>query len=355
VRVDGDRIAGVGAGRPAPEAVAVDLGDAVLAPGFVDLHTHGGGGAAYTDGAQAAETARSTHLAHGTTSTMASLVTDTVDRLVEQVRALAPLVEQGELIGVHLEGPWLAERYRGAHDPALLRPPTPADVDRLLEAGPIAMVTIAPELPGGLDAVRRLAEAGVLVAIGHSDATYAQALEAFAAGARVVTHLHNAHRPLHHREPGPAQAAIDTPGVVLELIADGVHVHPAVVADALRTRAGRVALVTDAMAAAGAGDGDYLLGPLTAVVRDGVARIGGPDGPIAGSTLTLDRALRYAVHTAGVPLDVALDALTRVPADVLGRADLGRIAAGARADLVVLSPELQVTRVLRAGRWIGAE
>lgn len=358
VRVEGDRVTEVGDGLPhgssgsagRDEWVATDLGAVTLAPGFVDVHSHGGGGAAYTDGVEAAGIARAAHLAHGTTSTMASLVTDTVDRLVDQVRALAPLVARDELLGVHLEGPWLAERYKGAHDPELLRAPSPEDVDRLIAAGPVAMVTLAPELPGAAEAVRRFVEAGVLVAVGHSDATYDQALGAFAAGARVVTHLHNAHRPLHHREPGPAQAAIDTPGVVLELIADGVHVHPAVVGDTLRTRAGRVALVTDAMAAAGAGDGDYRLGPLTAVVRDGVARIGGADGPIAGSTLTLDRAVRLAV-ARGIPLAEAVAAASRVPADLLGRADLGRIAPGARADLVVLDADLAVARVMRAGHW----
>lgn len=352
VRVEGDRIRAVGADRPTdPGAAAVtDLGAVILAPGFVDMHAHGGGGASYTDGAAAAEVALATHRAHGTTAGMASLVTDSIERLAEQVRALAPLVERGDLLGVHLEGPWLAERYHGAHDPGLLRPPTAADVDRLLDAGPVAMVTLAPELPGGMAAVRRLVDAGVLVAVGHSDATYEQARAAFAAGARVVTHLHNAHRPLHHRDPGPAQAAIDTPGVVLELIADGVHVHPAVVGDTLRTRVGRVALVTDAMAAAGAGDGVYRLGPLTAVVRDGVARIRGTEGRIAGSTLTLDRAVRLAVDV-GVELGAAVDAATRVPADLLGRPDLGRLAAGARADLVVLDADLHAARVMQAGRW----
>ncbi|HPF82265.1 MAG TPA: amidohydrolase family protein, partial [Tetrasphaera australiensis] len=178
VRVEGDRITEVGDGLPPgptgsagrDEWVATDLGAATLAPGFVDVHSHGGGGAAYTDGVEAAGIARAAHLAHGATSTMASLVTDTVDRLVDQVRALAPLVACDDLLGVHLEGPWLAERYKGAHDPGLLRAPSPEDVDRLIAAGPVAMVTLAPELPGASEAVRRFVEAGVLVAIGHSDA-----------------------------------------------------------------------------------------------------------------------------------------------------------------------------------------
>lgn len=353
VEVANGRVMAVGGG-PAYRSGAgtiVDLGDVTIAPGFVDLHAHGGGGASYTDGAQAATLARAMHLSHGSTSGMASLVTDTVERLADQIRALRPLVDRVDLLGVHLEGPWLAPRYRGAHDPSLLRTPSGEDVDRLLRAGPIAMVTIAPEVPGGLAAICRLVDAGVLVAIGHSDATYAEARTAFAEGARILTHMHNAHRPLHHREPGPAQAALGSPGVILEVIADGVHVRPAVVADILRTRPGRVALVADAMAAAGAGDGDYRLGPLNAVVRGGVARIGGPDGPIAGSTLTLDRALRWAVDS-GVEFSVALSAATRIPADVIGRGDLGRLTPGARADLVVLDPSLRVTSVMRGCHWI---
>ncbi|MBK6887825.1 MAG: amidohydrolase family protein [Tetrasphaera sp.] len=353
VEVANGRVMAVGGG-PAYRSGAgtiVDLGDVTIAPGFVDLHAHGGGGASYTDGAQAATLARAMHLSHGSTSGMASLVTDTVERLADQIRALRPLVDRVDLLGVHLEGPWLAPRYRGAHDPSLLRTPSGEDVDRLLRAGPIAMVTIAPEVPGGLAAICRLVDAGVLVAIGHSDATYAEARTAFAEGARILTHMHKAHRPLHHREPGPAQAALGSPGVILEVIADGVHVHPAVVADILRTRPGRVALVADAMAAAGAGDEDYRLGPLNAVVRGGVARIGGPDGPIAGSTLTLDRALRWAVDS-GVEFSVALSAATRIPADVIGRGDLGRLTPGARADLVVLDPSLPVTSVMRGCHWI---
>ncbi len=352
VRVQHDQIVGVGPGDPAGDATR--LGSVTVAPGFVDMHCHGGGGAAFTDGADAARVVLATHLRHGTTALLASLVTDRVEVLEQQVRALAALVAADQLLGVHLEGPWLADAYRGAHDPALLRDPHPGDVERLLAAAPgaVRMVTLAPERQHGLAAVARLVEDGVVAAIGHSDATYAQAGAAIEAGASVVTHLFNAHRPVHHREPGLALAAAEDPGVTLELVADGVHVHPALVGDVLRTRVGRVALVTDAMAAAGSGDGSYRLGPLAVQVRDGVARVGGPTGPIAGSTLTLDRALRCAVHAAGVDLLTAVTAATRVPADALGRPDLGRLAPGARADLVVLDDDLQVRAVMRAGAWL---
>ncbi|GGC82133.1 N-acetylglucosamine-6-phosphate deacetylase [Tersicoccus solisilvae] len=356
VRVEEGLIAGVGEGtapRAATGADAVDLGDATLAPGFVDLHQHGGGGAAYTDGPDAARTAIAAHRRCGTTSMVASLVADTVDRLEAQVRALAPLVETGDLLGVHLEGPWLSPAHRGAHDPARLIAPTADDVRRLLAAAPgtVRMATIAPELDGALDAVAALSAAGVLAAVGHTDATLDQGRAAVAAGARVGTHLFNAERPLHHREPGVILALLEAPEVVVELIADGVHVHPAMVRHAAASAAGGFALVTDAMAAAGAPDGAYRLGPLQVEVAGGVARVAGTD-TIAGSTLTLDRAVAFAVREAGLAVDTAIRAASTTPADVLGRTDIGRLAPGARADAVVLDAALTVTRVMRAGAWV---
>ncbi len=365
MRIEGERIVAVGAGtRPAATPTAhrggarhTDLGGLTLAPGFVDLHCHGGGGASFTDGAVAAERVRQLHLAHGTTSIMASLVTDRVERLADQIHALAELVTADLLLGVHLEGPWLATAYAGAHDRGRLRAPSPEQARRLLDiaSGAVRMVTLAPELDADRATTSLLRERGVVVAIGHTEATYAQTRATIDAGARVITHVFNAHRPMHHREPGPALAGLADPRVVVELIADGVHVHPAIVRDTLLTRPARVALVTDAMAAAGVGDGDHRLGPLHVSVRDGVARISGlPDGregPIAGSTLTLDRAIRYAVQAAGVDLATALRAATTTPADVLGRRDLGRIESGARADLVGLDDTLTVRAVLRGGQW----
>ncbi len=352
VRIAQGRIAAVGAGE-SPDPRVIDLGPMVLAPGFVDLHAHGGGGASFTQGPQAARTVLATHLAHGTTSMMASLVTDTIEHLAEQIAALAPLVTAGELVGIHLEGPWLAGAHCGAHDPHLLRDPTPADVDVLLAAGKgsVRMVTLATERAGGLAAVAQLAGQGVLVAIGHSDATYAEAHAAVDAGVRVATHLFNAQRPIHQREPGLILALLEREEVHIELIADGVHVHPALVRHAARAKPGRHALISDAMAAAGIGDGSYRLGSLPVDVRDGVARLV-CGGAIAGSTLTLDRAVRVAVSEAGHSLAEAVRATATTPADVLGRPDLGRIAPGARADLVALDSELQVRRVMRAGRWV---
>ncbi|MFC6285797.1 N-acetylglucosamine-6-phosphate deacetylase [Nocardioides sp. GCM10027113] len=347
------RIVDVGAGSP-PAGVPV-LDGLTLVPGFVDLHQHGGGGAAYTDGREAARTVLRTHRRHGTTTSVASLVTDSLDVLAGQVSALAGLVADDDLAGIHLEGPWLSHRFCGAHDPRLLRDPAWPDVERVLRAGEgaVRMVTLAVERPGAREVVRALRERGVVVAAGHSDATYAEAVGAIADGVGVGTHLFNAHRPVHQREPGLAVALLESEQVVVELIADGLHVHPALLRSAVRQAPGRWALVSDAMAAAGSGDGDYDLGPLRVAVREGVARVAGQD-TIAGSTLTLDRAVRFAVREVGVPLSEAVAAATSVPARVLGRDDVGSLASGCRADVVALDEELRVRHVWRRGRRVGA-
>ncbi len=360
VHVAGDRIVAVGADpdpAPAEAGEPTDLGDVTLAPGFVDVHCHGGGGTAFTEGVAAARTAAAMHHLHGTTTVVASLVTDGLAALTAQVDALAPLVASGDLAGIHLEGPWLAPRHAGAHQPALLRDPDPVEVTRLLDVGgaAIAMVTVAPERPGGLAAVRLLTERGVAAALGHSDATYAQAREAIGAGARVGTHLFNAMRRPHHREPGLVLALVEDERVIVELIADGTHLHPAVLAAAARRARDRFVLVSDATAATGVGDGDFRLGPLDVTVRGGTARLTGSTadaGTIAGSTLTLDRAVRHAVYDAGLPLPAVLAAATGTPARLLRRDDIGRLAPGAHADLVALDGELRVTAVMRRGSWL---
>jgi N-acetylglucosamine-6-phosphate deacetylase len=284
---------------------------------------------------------------------MASLVTDTTERLEDSVHALAPLVHAGELAGIHLEGPWLSGGHCGAHDPALLRAPDPAEVARLLDAaeGTVRMVTLAPELEGGLDAVRLLVERGVVAALGHSDATDAETRQALDAGVRVATHLFNAMRPIHHREPGPVLALVEDERAFVELIADGVHLHPTVLHWAATSAPHRFLLVTDAMAAAGAADGDHMLGPAAVEVRAGVARLAS-NGAIAGSTLTMDRAVRHAVRTAGLPLHAAVEAATATPARLLGLTDVGAIEPGRRADLVHLDHDLRVRAVMRHGTWL---
>lgn len=350
VRVAGEQITAVGEGEPplgAGERVEAFQGTVI--PGMVDIHCHGGGGAAFTDGPTAAIQVVEAHLAHGTTSMMASLVTDTVENLELQIAALEPLVTEGVLAGIHLEGPWLSRQFCGAHDSERLLEPVLMDFRRL--ATPVVrMVTLAPELPGALEALSELRSLGVVVAVGHTAATAAQARAALEGGASVVTHLFNAMRPVHHREPGPVWEAVRS-AASLELISDGVHLHPTVLADLMLRLPQRCVLVTDAMAAAGASDGSYQLGPMSVTVVGGRATISGTDR-IAGSSLTMDVALRYAVQEAGVPLPIAVRAATMNPAAAVGLTDRGRLVTGSRADLVALDDELQLTGVMRLGQWV---
>ncbi|RWZ64443.1 N-acetylglucosamine-6-phosphate deacetylase [Labedella populi] len=327
----------------------VDATGGVLTPGFIDLHGHGGGGASFDDGPDAVRTALATHRAHGTTRSVISLVSTPVDRLVENLAIVARLADEDPtVLGAHLEGPFLSPDNRGAHDPAALTTPTASDVERLVTAGRgrLVQITIAPELPGALEAIRAFRRAGVVVAIGHTVSDFAGAAEAFAAGATLLTHAFNAMPGIHHRSPGPIVAAMSEPSVVLELIADGVHVDPAVLALAFAGAPGRIALVTDAMAAAGFGDGAYELGGLAVSVDRGVARLT-DSGVIAGSTLTQDAALSTVV-TAGVPLADGVRALTETPARVVGRPELGSLGVGAVADAVLFRDGLDVSEV-----WIG--
>ncbi|WP_378786135.1 N-acetylglucosamine-6-phosphate deacetylase [Nonomuraea fastidiosa] len=295
------------------------------------------------------------HRRHGTTTTVASLVTDTVEGLTRAAAALAELCDEGLLAGVHFEGPYIAKARCGAHDPTLLREPSPQEFAGLVKAarGHARMVTIAPELPGALDTIRMAADEGVIAAIGHSDADYEQTIAGIDAGATVATHLYNAMPPLGHRAPGPVAALLDDERVTVELINDGVHVHAAMLRLAYEVAGpGRTMLVTDAMSATGLGDGDYVLGPMQVHVRDGVARLA-EGGSIAGSTLTMDVAFRRAVQELGMSLPDAVQVTSLTPARVLGLADrIGSIAVGKAADLVVLSDSLQVDGVLKDGVWI---
>ena len=356
VRFDDGQVTALGAGTDwTPADRVVDAAEtagagALLVPGFVDIHGHGGGGAAFDDGADAIRTARAVHRAHGTTRAVVSLVTATLDELAERAAAIADLMEEEpDLLGSHLEGPFLDPGHKGAHSPDLLREPEAADVERLLAAGrgTIRQVTIAPELPGGLEAIRRIVAGGAAAAVGHTDADDDTMRAAFDAGATILTHAFNAMRPVHHREPGPVLTAAADPRVVLEAIADNIHLHPHVIKLVFDEAPGRVALVTDAMAAAGSADGDYMLGALHVTVRDGVARV--DSGSIAGSTLTQDVALRRAVD-AGVPLTEAVRALTETPARAIGVGHaLGALAPGLTADAVLLTSDLDVARVWTGG------
>ncbi|WP_221585291.1 N-acetylglucosamine-6-phosphate deacetylase [Microbacterium sp. G2-8] len=357
VRFEGGRVAATGVGSSwrectSPADEIVDAAGRILAPGFIDLHCHGGGGASFDGGSGAIRTALAAHRAHGTTRSVLSLVTAAVTDLSRQLDTIATIAETDPLVlGAHLEGPFLDVAHKGAHDAALLRDPARHDVDALVDAarGRLVQITLAPERPGALDAIDRLVAAGVRVAVGHTAADYAQTRDAFDRGASILTHAFNAMDGIHHRAPGPVGAALRAGGVTLELIDDGVHVHSAVARMAFDAAPGRVALVSDAMGAAAAPDGDYVLGSLAVTVAGGVARLAG-DGAIAGSTLTLDHALRRAVVDDGVPLAAAVDALTRVPARAIGRGgDLGVLEAGYAADAVLLTHAYEVVGVWGAG------
>ncbi len=355
IDVSGATVLALGAGAP-PRGADREL-DTVV-PGFVDTHVHGGGGSDFSAASAADATAVvDSHRRHGTTTLVASLVSAAADDLLHQVQALAVHVRAGLLAGIHLEGPWLAAQRCGAHDPVVLRDPDAGEVDRLLHAGDgtIRMVTLAPERRGALAAITAIVEAGVVAAIGHSEATYEQTRAAIDAGATVGTHLFNAMRPIHHREPGPVVALLEDPRVTVELIADGVHVDPALYRLATRAAgADRLSLVTDAMAAAGVSDGRYRIGRMDVEVADGVARVAGT-ATIAGSTATFDRVFRFAVAHCGLPRDEAL--LLAVgqsslnPARALGLPS-PELVPGARADLVALDAELAVTDVLHGGAWV---
>ena len=335
--------------RALPAGDAIDAAGAYLTPGFVDIHGHGGGGGTYDHGLDAIAAARAVHLARGTTRAVLSLVTASIDDLAAQVGMIADLSERdATILGTHLEGPFLDPGHKGAHTESLLRAPDEAAVARLVEAGrgTVRQVTLAPELPGGLAATAQFVAAGVAVAVGHTNATEAEASAAFDAGATLLTHAFNAMPGIHHRAPGPVVAAMRDERVTLELIADGIHVHPDVIALAFAGAPGRIALITDAMGAAGEPDGAYELGGLAVTVTDGVARLD-EGGAIAGSTLTQDAALRLVV-AGGLPVADAVAALTSVPARAIGLAGrYGSLRPGAAADAVLLDDALQV-----AGVWV---
>lgn len=352
VIVEGARIAG-----SAPEdAEIVDVRDHWLVPGFVDIHNHGGGGASFTSGTvEDVLKGIHTHRLHGTTTLVASTVTGDMDFLAQRAGLLSELAEQGDLAGIHFEGPFISPCRKGAHSEALLRDPDPAEVRKLIDAarGRAKMVTLATELPGGLDSVRLLTEHGVIAAIGHTDATYEQTLEAIDAGATVATHLFNAMPQLGHRTPGPIAALLEDERITVELINDGTHLHPASLQLAFHhAGADRVAFITDAMDAAGFGDGRYLLGPLEVEVSEGVARLV-EGGSIAGSTLTLDRAFKRAITIDQLPVEDVVTALSVNPAKLLGVYDkVGSLEPGKSADLVLLDSAFDLKGVMRGGTWV---
>ncbi|MGH2835648.1 MAG: N-acetylglucosamine-6-phosphate deacetylase [Solirubrobacteraceae bacterium] len=356
VRIGEGRIAEITDARPDIDAPVVDLHGAWLLPGYIDLHMHGGGGHNVSDSRTAMEQAVAFHHTHGTTATLVSLVTAPEHALSEQLAWAAELVRRGpsrrgHVLGSHLEGPFLSARRCGAQNEAHMVAPDPELLARLqaVAGDTLRMVTIAPELPGALELIETLSRAGVIAAMGHSDANYEQALRGIRAGARHATHLFNAMPPMLHRDPGLVGAALEA-GITCELINDGRHVHPAIVRLVFEL-VEAPALVTDAIDATGVGDGRFELGGQEVIVHDREARLAAT-GSLAGSTLTMDEALRNAVKASGLSVERASAAASLIPARAL-RLDreLGAIAPGLCADLVVLDDDLRVTSVMASGSW----
>jgi N-acetylglucosamine-6-phosphate deacetylase len=387
IRLAGSRIDAVGRGEPPaePGLPVTSLRGRWVLPGFVDMHVHGGGGASFTAGtAEDARRAAEFHRRNGSTTMLASLVTAPLADLEARAAMLAGLAREGVIAGLHLEGPFLAAARCGAQDPRYMIAPDIAAFDRLLAmaAGWLRVITLAPELPGATDLITAAARAGVIAAVGHTDATADVTAAAVDAGASHATHLFNGMRPLHHREPGPVGALLDRDEVSCEVIADGVHLHDTAIRLVARAAGpARLVLITDAMAAAGMPDGRYQLGSMRVDVAGGVARLaadagsdadagpggdagsGGDAGPggdaglrvpgaIAGSTATMASVVRRAV-AAGLPvIDVAAAASTN-PARVLGLADrTGALCPGLDADLVVCDEAFGLRAVMRRGEWV---
>ena len=355
VLLDGARVLDV---RPVADVPAgcprQNLPGGLLAPGFIDAQVNGGGGVLFneTRTGRGVAAIAAAHARHGTTGLLPTFITDHGDRRAEAVAAVrgAVAARAPGILGIHLEGPFLARARKGAHDPGLIRPMTDGDVDALLGTGlPTVLLTVAAEAVSPQQ-VRRLSEGGVIVSLGHSDAPYEAAAAAADAGARGVTHLFNAMSQLGHRAPGLAGAALDHGGLWAGLIADGHHVHPAALRVALRAKQGpaRLFLVSDAMPPAGGSGDTFTLGGRTVTRRDG--RLTLPDGTLAGSDLTMDRAVRFAVEHLQQPLAEALRMASLYPAQFLRRdTDRGRITPGFAADMVLLSDGLSARAAWIAG------
>lgn len=347
VEIDGGRIAAVGC-SPAG-------GRGVAAPGLIDVHVHGCGGVDFIDADVDGYRRAGRRLsASGVTAFQPTFATAPVERMRGALQRLREVRRDGagigpRVLGAHLEGPFLSPDHLGTHSLQLRRDPDPEALVALLDAGPVGEVTLAPELPGALRLVELLVGRDVAVSLGHTDATASQAAAASARGARAVTHLFNAMRPLHHREPGIVGWALATAGVLVELIADGHHVHPDVIRLVWRAAGDRVVLVTDGTAASGMPDGTYALGDVDLTATAGAVR--SPSGVLAGSALTMIAAVRN-VHALGVPLTQAVSAATATPARVLGRDDVGRLSVDGPADVIVLDDRLEVRETVVGGRTV---
>lgn len=351
VLVEGDAIEWVGSGSPPhrPDEEIVAAPGEIIAPGFIDLQVNGFAGHDAAAGADAIAAVSEALAATGVTGFLPTLISAPVEVGAAFTAAVGAAAEApgARVLGAHVEGPFLNPSFRGAHLRSHLTEPTPENVEVLVAARP-RLITLAPELPGGLAAIERLHRAGIVVAAGHTGADYEQGRKAVAAGVRFATHIYNAMPPVHHRRPGIALALLLDPRVTIGLIADGEHVHPAVCEQLLRVKApSRIALTTDQTSAAGAPPGTYQLSGRPVVSDGRVVRL--EDGTLAGSAATMPDLLRLMARLPGMNVERAVDLASAVPARVLGERRLGRIAPGACADLVVLDSDLRVKLTMIRG------
>jgi len=347
-------------GEVPKNAKLLDLGDAILVPGFVDIHMHGGAG---VDAMRASlsDLSRLNQwlITHGVTAYFPTTVAAALDQTCATLERLADAVEgktpksdgmEARPLGIHLEGPFLSHKRRGVHPPEYLIEPTVEIFDRLWQAarGHVCMMTIAPEIPGALAVIAEAARRKVCVSIGHSDAVLENARAAVKAGARHATHTFNAMRPLDHRDPGILGEVLTDKNLTADIIVDGIHLAPEIVQLFLRAKGTeRSVLITDAMAAAGMPDGTYQLGPIQVEVKDGMCT---SDGKLAGSVLTMDRAVRNVTKFSGWSLQHAVRAATFNPAHAVGLAQQGQLGPGFDADLVALGPSGEVRQTIVRGR-----
>jgi N-acetylglucosamine-6-phosphate deacetylase len=354
LRHEGGRVQAVD-GTPVDTARVLQDAEAIVLPGFIDLHVHGGGGADTMEAGDAAHHIAGMHARHGTTSLLATTMTAPLGEIEAALRALQPVCRErpagtARVLGVHLEGPYINPGKLGAQ-PDFARPTSLDEIRALHAIAPIRLITLAPEVPGNIGLIQPLREAGFVVQIGHSSGSYEEGVAALDQGATGFTHLFNAMTGLHHRAPGMAGAAL-AHATYSEIIPDLLHVHPGAIRAALRAIP-CLYCVTDSTAAAGMPDGEYKLGRHT--VRKCLGGVRLPDGTLAGSTLTMDQALRNLVFELGLALDDASRRVSTHAADHIGLADRGRLQPGAHADLVVLDRGLQLQQVWVEGEAISTQ
>jgi N-acetylglucosamine-6-phosphate deacetylase len=363
VLVDGKKIVDVGTRFNVPfdesEFETLHFEQKTLVPGFIDVHIHGARGRDIMEGTRDAIEVVSKYLAaHGTTSYLATTVTASPIETIQAVESLGKLVSEdtggARILGLHLEGPFISQEKRGVHPPEHIRLPSTRIFDELVKMsnGQVRLITVAPEISGGLDFIQHIRSKGVLVSLGHSNATYDVARRAIQAGASNATHTFNAMRDFSHRQPGVLGAVLTNPNVWTELIADGAHVDPIAIQMLLSCKGHRrILLVTDAISAAGMPDGDFQLGSLLVKVSQGVCRV--PEGTLAGSTLSVDRALQNIIRWTGIPLEEAIYMTSRNPAESIGVAQTkGSIQPGYDADMILLNDDLEVHATLCEGQLV---